>query len=176
MLPKVPINYQGLCTGRFRTGHTPWVPILARLLNYVQLPLKPEHAWKYYKVYFLFVLSLSLSLFLKLFLLRRMFSKFHVRSPRKRMRLQSPYHSSIWVTPLPWSCRQQPPSKHWHLCTRLHRVTATSQKTAMLNFEAFCCFQWELGSHDDSLNVNLLSPYQYNGNSWALWRILFFFN
>ena len=99
---------------------------------------------------------LSANFLLKLFLLRRMFSKFHIRSPRKRMRLQSLYHSLILFTPLPWSCRQQHPSKHWHLCTRLHSVTATSQQNAVLNFEAICCFLCELCRHNDSLNVYCL--------------------
>lgn len=107
------------------------------MFNY---PLKPEHARKCCKMCFLVVGNVFF--FFKLFLLRWMFSKFHKRSPWKRMRLQNPYHSFISFTPLPWSCKQQHPSKHWHLRTRLHSVTATSQKTAVLNFEAICCFLW----------------------------------
>jgi hypothetical protein len=76
-----------------------------------------------------------------------MFWKFHMRSPQKRKRPQSPYNNLIWFTPLPWSCKWQQPSNHWHLYTRLHRDTATSQKTAVLNFEAVYSFQWELCSH-----------------------------
>jgi hypothetical protein len=35
VLSKIPMNDQGFCTERFRTGRTPLVPILALSLNYV---------------------------------------------------------------------------------------------------------------------------------------------